>query len=347
MTMALLVHHSHKLLSHPHGRKDTDSVHLPKTKQRPEWLKPILDDERPVIPEPAWVIPTSHIPNAVNNWANALATTYQAPTDNSLLEKTGDMRTFMNWYCQKMGKTELTQADLEGQAYEIATPEGDQIRIDISKPMPLSGPPGVQKLGNFHDLPPILYLTSLTTSLDSRDTSFLSTYGLPIHCPSIKYEYHRNHIISSLKDYTHVDLGSSKIWNALLVDGFAILTTDFFRERNDLFIPFIRIIIRVLRIILVVLPEHPSDTYVFTMKMEIMLEPTSSKLMVGKLGDSDVHTLKDPTLILEIMSRRFFLRLNLPDHRLVLTRSEGLSKDGDGDTLFQWSLFYNRMLILD
>ncbi|GJQ98405.1 hypothetical protein Tco_0009544 [Tanacetum coccineum] len=67
--------------------------------------------------------------------------------------------------------------------------------------------------------------------------------------------------------------------------------------------------------------SHPSDTYVFTMKMEILLEPTSNKLMVGKLGDSDVHTLEDLTLILEILSRRFFLRLNLPDHRSVLTGS--------------------------
>ncbi|GKA24247.1 hypothetical protein Tco_0710280 [Tanacetum coccineum] len=97
------------------------------------------------------------------------------------------------------------------------------------------------------------------------------------------------------------------------------------------------IIIRVLRIILVVLPEHPSDTYVFTMKMEILLESTSSKLMVGKLGDSDVHTLEDPTLILEILSRRFFLRLNLPNHRSVLTGYGGSSKDGDGDTSFQTS----------
>ncbi|GJT39120.1 hypothetical protein Tco_0938985 [Tanacetum coccineum] len=69
-------------------------------------------------------------------------TTYQAPAKNSLLEKTRDMRTFMNWYCQKMGKTELTQADLEGQAYEVANPEGDQVRIDISKPLPLSSLPG-------------------------------------------------------------------------------------------------------------------------------------------------------------------------------------------------------------
>ncbi|GJS30574.1 hypothetical protein Tco_0491194 [Tanacetum coccineum] len=102
----------------------------------------------PATPEPAWVIPTSHIPDAVNNWANALASTYQAP----------------------VGKTELTQADFEGQAYEVVkafypdvvhlqfqmeechkmltdqinwiNPEGDQVRIDINRPLPLSGPPG-------------------------------------------------------------------------------------------------------------------------------------------------------------------------------------------------------------
>ncbi|GJX62305.1 hypothetical protein Tco_0295205 [Tanacetum coccineum] len=52
-----------------------------------------------------------------------------------------------------------------------------------------------------HDLPPIFYLTSLLTSLGLKDTSSLSTYELPIHFPSTKYGYHKNHIISSLKDY--------------------------------------------------------------------------------------------------------------------------------------------------
>nr|GFB23491.1 hypothetical protein [Tanacetum cinerariifolium] len=47
--------------------KDTDSAHLPKIKQMPEWLKPIPDDERPATPEPTWVIPTSHISEVVNN----------------------------------------------------------------------------------------------------------------------------------------------------------------------------------------------------------------------------------------------------------------------------------------
>ncbi|GKG54315.1 hypothetical protein Tco_0557838, partial [Tanacetum coccineum] len=59
------------------------------------------------------------IPDAVNNWANALASTYLALAEKSLLRKTKDMRTFMNWYCQKVGKTELTQEDFEGQAYEV------------------------------------------------------------------------------------------------------------------------------------------------------------------------------------------------------------------------------------
>ncbi|GJZ10578.1 hypothetical protein Tco_0545337 [Tanacetum coccineum] len=48
--------------------------------------------------------------------------------------------------------------------------------------------------------------------------------------------------------------------------------------------------------------KHPSDTYVLTMKMEILLEPASNKLLVG---DS----------------------LNLPNHRI--------HKDGDGDASFQ------------
>ncbi|GKD16737.1 hypothetical protein Tco_1205895 [Tanacetum coccineum] len=43
--------------------EDTDSAHLLKIKQKIEWLKHI---------------PPSHIPDAVNKWANALATTYQA-----------------------------------------------------------------------------------------------------------------------------------------------------------------------------------------------------------------------------------------------------------------------------
>ncbi|GKA86827.1 hypothetical protein Tco_0808538 [Tanacetum coccineum] len=73
----------------------------------------------PATSKPAWTIPSSNKSDVVNNWASALATTYEPPTENSLLAKIGDITTFMNWYCQKVNKTVLTQADFEGQAYEV------------------------------------------------------------------------------------------------------------------------------------------------------------------------------------------------------------------------------------
>ncbi|GJR94684.1 hypothetical protein Tco_0266858 [Tanacetum coccineum] len=457
--------------------QDTDSVHLPKIKQRSEWLKPIPDDERLATPEPTWVILTSHIPDAENNWANALASTYQAPVENSLLENTWDMRTFMNWYCQKMGKTELTQADLEGQAYEIdwANPEGDQVRIDISKPLPFNGPPveSSHKVVRTHMR--ILsvvrikaysrygydYLKEITLHRadhqeyiiaekdfknlypsDFEDLNLLLLQGHLNHLPSSdirmrsiaiklnnewkimrfneiykfsdgtltnimealdyrvkEYKVNRLNPGMNMRFWTDKDVERSKkfihaierrlktrrIFRNLecfiggrrykvgkvrskcenkgivptemeleleqtqqgsshevsLVDIKKVAVCSSLRSlkpkrtiesrakrssinliRTLFYITCsshnvkTRVIIRVLRIILVVLLEHPSDTYVFTMKMEILLEPTSNKLMVG---DSDVHTLEDSTLTLEILSRRFFLRLNLPDHRTSRT----------------------------
>nr|GEV06084.1 retrovirus-related Pol polyprotein from transposon TNT 1-94 [Tanacetum cinerariifolium] len=65
--------------------------------------------------------------------------------DDSILdEQTRDMTTFLNWYCQKVNKIVLTQADFEGQTYEITwvNPKSDQVRIDVSRPLPLGGPLG-------------------------------------------------------------------------------------------------------------------------------------------------------------------------------------------------------------
>ncbi|GJS40376.1 hypothetical protein Tco_0565419 [Tanacetum coccineum] len=61
-------------------------------------------------------------------------------------------------------------------------------------------------------------------------------------------------------------------------------------------------ILRVLRIIFVILPEHQSDTYVITMKMEILPVSTSNSTAVA--GNPVKYTL---------------LKLSLPDHRSILT----------------------------
>ncbi|GJZ43459.1 hypothetical protein Tco_0590714 [Tanacetum coccineum] len=72
--------------------EDSGNDHLPKADSRQDWWKPLPEEKRPATPEPAWTIPSSN---------------------------TGDMMTFMKWYCRQVNKTTLTQADSKGQAYEV------------------------------------------------------------------------------------------------------------------------------------------------------------------------------------------------------------------------------------
>ncbi|GJU48880.1 hypothetical protein Tco_1218435 [Tanacetum coccineum] len=85
-----------------------------------------------------------HDDSTPDEQASALASSYEPPAENSLLAKTGDMTTFLNWYCRQINKSKLTQVDLEGQAYEVVkvNPKGDQVRINVNRPLPLGGPPG-------------------------------------------------------------------------------------------------------------------------------------------------------------------------------------------------------------
>ncbi|GJZ42433.1 hypothetical protein Tco_0589319 [Tanacetum coccineum] len=57
-------------------------------------------DEQAYSSEPAWTIPSSDLTMPTNNWASALKSTYAPPQENSLLAQTGDMATFMDWYCK-------------------------------------------------------------------------------------------------------------------------------------------------------------------------------------------------------------------------------------------------------
>nr|GEZ28911.1 hypothetical protein [Tanacetum cinerariifolium] len=148
--------------------EDSGNDHLPKADLRKGWWKPLSAEERPATPEPTWTIPSSNVSDVENNWATALTLTYVTPAENSLLAKTRDMMNFLNWYCRQVNKTKLTQADLEGQAYEVVkafyldvnnlqsqmeechklltypvdwtNPEGDQVRIGVNRPLPLGGP---------------------------------------------------------------------------------------------------------------------------------------------------------------------------------------------------------------
>nr|GEW06468.1 hypothetical protein [Tanacetum cinerariifolium] len=60
--------------------------------------------------------------------------------------------------------------------------------------------------------------------------------------------------------------------------------------------------------------EHPSDTKVFTVKMEIMLEPTSNKLLVGMVNL--IHHIRRPYALRWKPCQGDYL--NLPDHRYII-----------------------------
>nr|GEV02004.1 hypothetical protein [Tanacetum cinerariifolium] len=98
--------------------EDIGSAHIPKVNLRQDWWKP-LEEERPATPKPAWSIPSSDVPVSPNNWALALASNYSPPPEDSLLVQTGEIATFIDWFCKRGGITELKPQDLEGPAFEI------------------------------------------------------------------------------------------------------------------------------------------------------------------------------------------------------------------------------------
>nr|GEX01118.1 integrase, catalytic region, zinc finger, CCHC-type, peptidase aspartic, catalytic [Tanacetum cinerariifolium] len=149
---------------HSSDDEDIENAHIPKVNLQQDWWKP-LEEDRPVTPKPAWSIPSSNLPVPKNNWASALASTYSLPPEDSLLAQTGDMAMFMNWFYKRQGITELKPQDLEGPAFKLVkvfhlnlihleyqieefhklltdSVDDSIIRHNVSKPLPLGGPPG-------------------------------------------------------------------------------------------------------------------------------------------------------------------------------------------------------------
>ncbi|GJY36626.1 hypothetical protein Tco_0422004 [Tanacetum coccineum] len=46
---------------------DTDAAYLLKIKPRPDWLKPVPEEERPKTPEPDWAVPLNDLTEPENN----------------------------------------------------------------------------------------------------------------------------------------------------------------------------------------------------------------------------------------------------------------------------------------
>ncbi|GJW30513.1 hypothetical protein Tco_0047388 [Tanacetum coccineum] len=72
------------------------------------------------------------------------------------------------------------------------------------------------------------------------------------------------------------------------------------------------------------LVEHQSDTQLITVKLEILLEPTSNKLLVehAKFNESNTYVFERFDTSAGNPVKEILLKLNLPDHRSILTDSK-------------------------
>nr|GEW00893.1 hypothetical protein [Tanacetum cinerariifolium] len=86
--------------------EDIESSHIPKVNLRQDWWK-LFEEERPATLELAWSIRSSDVP-------------------------TGDIATFMDWFCKIQ------------ECHKLLTDSVDNpiLRHNVSKPLPLGGPPG-------------------------------------------------------------------------------------------------------------------------------------------------------------------------------------------------------------
>nr|GEW46494.1 copia protein [Tanacetum cinerariifolium] len=96
----------------------------------PEEQAQLSDDED--IKKPDWSILSTDVPVPTNNWASALTSNYSPPPEDSLLAQTGDIATFIDWFCKRR------------ECHKLLTDSVDDpiLRHNVNKPLPLGGPPG-------------------------------------------------------------------------------------------------------------------------------------------------------------------------------------------------------------
>nr|GEV24256.1 zinc finger, CCHC-type [Tanacetum cinerariifolium] len=113
--------------------EDIGNAHISKVNLRQVWWKP-LEEEIPATPEPTWSIPSSDVPVLTNNWASALAFNYSPPPEDSLLvslKPPTTQRQEDSYYCrQPMDQTFGYQQRVEDFHLGI---ESYQTQLDLTK----------------------------------------------------------------------------------------------------------------------------------------------------------------------------------------------------------------------
>nr|GEW69776.1 Gag-Pol polyprotein [Tanacetum cinerariifolium] len=218
--------------------EDSRNDHLPTADSRKGWWKPLPVDERPATPKPTWTILSFTVSDVRNNWATALVLAYETPIENSLLAKTGDMTNFLNY---KGSSLALSISKMKAMSYPdfgLKLLLTEQMWIDDVCTYDISA-----KYDAF-------YCCQAMNSKLSDSTAgyeFKHDYTIIESPRAVVFPLNNNErkIMRFNEIYKFSDGTLTRILEALAyrVKEFKIkrLNPDFFRERNDIVIPFKRV----------------------------------------------------------------------------------------------------------
>ncbi|GJZ14758.1 hypothetical protein Tco_0550435 [Tanacetum coccineum] len=233
------------------------------SKQYEGHVSDLEDTDNLIIQE--WTIPPNDFPEPENNWANAYATTYQVPAENKLQRKTYDIGSFIKWFCRRTKKKKLCKADLEGPAFNLLGIESYQTQLNLERPnwdatdyffkedYTIVPKPRAVIYIDRNDQRKLMRLNEIHKFSDGTLTRVMEKLDHMVKDFHL-FEYNRRS-----KDFiTAIEkrLQIRRIFRSLeSFDTYPILLS--FTHCGN------KSILRVLRIILVILPEHPSETKVF------------------------------------------------------------------------------------
>ncbi|GJY20335.1 hypothetical protein Tco_0392901 [Tanacetum coccineum] len=197
--------------------EDTGVAHLLKIKTRPDWLKPIPEEEEetPETHKPDWVIPPNDLPKTENNWVDALAQIYKDLEEYKLLQKTRDIGPSLSGIADRLGSQ--SSSKLIWKCYllltdhiDLVNPEGNRVVPDVSKPLPLGGPPGQVTIQTQYFFNKDLeYLVSgnkdrrNALSISRLKAAYYPDFGLEELVPSLWIESERDYDISVAYGISH------------------------------------------------------------------------------------------------------------------------------------------------
>ncbi|GJU29824.1 retrovirus-related pol polyprotein from transposon TNT 1-94 [Tanacetum coccineum] len=241
--------------------EDFGNDHLPKADSRKDWWKPLLEEERPATLELAWIIPSSNVHDDFHvvvlpkmNKIELTQVDFEGQAYEIVKAFYSDVihLQFQMEECHKMltdqgSSPALSISKMKAARYPDFGLELSSILTDMilrraeKKSEHICGFSVSSELKPTQDKDHLDHLPGSDKRMLSTDVK-LWTRNLVI-----RYDGTLTRILEALdyrvKEFKVMRLnpeGSTGTWNALLVDVFVILTTGFFRERNDIVIPFKR-----------------------------------------------------------------------------------------------------------